>query len=177
MATCLALFDDSSTTWRLEPSALTPGLQGTWTNTITDPATLNEARGFTWSFQTSSGPVETYLHTDGTCLYIDAALADAAEIACLFRQYVPGSIEVIFCDQGYNFDLVITRDTTPAELIRRVDALSWSSPDAHPSDTESERNTAASSDGAPRQLERRNGRPRGGRRMRTTRASPPRWSR
>ncbi|WP_329390343.1 hypothetical protein OG625_38965 [Streptomyces sp. NBC_01351] len=123
MATYLALFGDSSTTWRIEPSALTPALQDIWADAIIDPTNRNEARGFTWSFQTSSGPAETYLHADGTCLYIDAALADAAEIACLFRQYVPGSIEVIFCDQGYNFDLVITPDTTAAELIGKVDAL------------------------------------------------------
>ncbi|MFE5481002.1 hypothetical protein [Streptomyces sp. NPDC056527] len=49
--------------------------------------------------------------------------ADAAEIACVFRQYVPGSIEVIFCNQAFNVDLVITPDTTPAELIGKVDAL------------------------------------------------------
>ncbi|WP_150529921.1 hypothetical protein [Streptomyces vinaceus] len=57
------------------------------------------------------------------CLYIDAALADAAEVACVLRQYVPGSIEVTFCDQGYDFDLVITPGTTPAELIGKADAL------------------------------------------------------
>lgn len=123
MATHLALFDDSSTTWRIEPSALTPALQEIWADAIIDPTNWHEARDFTWRFQTSSGPAETYLHADGTCLYIDAALADAAEIACLFRQYVPESIEVIFCDQSYNFDLVITSDTTPAELITKVHAL------------------------------------------------------
>ncbi|MFE6039860.1 hypothetical protein [Streptomyces sp. NPDC056452] len=123
MATYLALFDDSRTTWRIEPSALTPALQDIWADTITDPTIRSEVRGFTWSFWTSSGPAEACLHTDGTCLYIDAALADAAQIACVFRHYVPGSIEMIFCDQGYNFDLAMTPDTTPAELIRKVDAL------------------------------------------------------
>ncbi|MFE2275393.1 hypothetical protein ACFXB4_40015 [Streptomyces lavendulae] len=123
MATFLALFDHTNTTWSVEPSALTSALQDIWADTVIDPITRNEARGFTWNFETSSGPGETYLHTDGMCLYIDTAFADAAEIACLFRRYVPGSIEVIFCDQGYNFDLVITPDTTPAELISRADAL------------------------------------------------------
>ncbi|MFF9056706.1 hypothetical protein ACF09Z_36840 [Streptomyces erythrochromogenes] len=119
MATFLVLFDDSSTTWRIEPSALTPLLQDIWADTVIDPTIRSEARGFTWGFQTSRGPAETYLHTDGTCLYIDAALTDAAQIACIFRDCVPGSIEVIFCDQGYNFDLAITPDTTPAELLAK----------------------------------------------------------
>ncbi|MFE3584525.1 hypothetical protein [Streptomyces vinaceus] len=123
MATYLALFDDSSTTCRIEPSALTPVLQDIWADTVIDPTIRSEARGFTWSFQTSCGSAETYLHTDGTCLYIDAALTDAAQIACILRDCVPESIEVIFCDQGYNFDLVITPDTTPAELIGKADAL------------------------------------------------------
>ncbi|GHE44894.1 hypothetical protein CP980_33730 [Streptomyces vinaceus] len=94
-----------------------------WDDTITDPTVRNEARGFAWSFHTSNGPPEAYLDTDGMCLYIDAALADAAEVACVLRQYVPGSIEVTFCDQGYDFDLVITPGTTPAELIGKADAL------------------------------------------------------
>ncbi|MFD0078683.1 hypothetical protein ACFVIY_40570 [Streptomyces sp. NPDC127166] len=123
MATFLVLFDDFGTTWRVEPSVLTPVLQGIWADTVIDPTVRSEARGFTWSSQTSCGSAETYLDTDGTCLYIDAALTDAARIACVFRDCVPGSIEVIFCDQGYNFDLVITPDTTPAELIGKADAL------------------------------------------------------
>ncbi|MFF3652710.1 hypothetical protein ACFYXV_29250 [Streptomyces sp. NPDC002181] len=123
MATFLVLFDDSSTTWRFEPSALTPVLQGIWADTVIDPTIRSEARGFAWSFQTTCGSAETYLDTDGTCLYIDAAFTDAAQIACIFRDCVPGSIEVIFCDQGYNFDLVITPGAIPAELIGKVDAL------------------------------------------------------
>ncbi|MFD9412064.1 hypothetical protein ACFWBN_34340 [Streptomyces sp. NPDC059989] len=123
MATYLALFDDSSTIWRIEPSALTPVLQDIWADMVIDPTIRNEARGFTWSFQTSCGSAETYLDEDGTCLYIDAALTDAAQIACIFRDCVPGFIEVILCDQRCNFDLVITPDTTPAELIGKANAL------------------------------------------------------
>ncbi|MFF6787463.1 hypothetical protein ACFY9C_00085 [Streptomyces filamentosus] len=123
MATFLVLFDDSSTTWRIEPPALTPLLQGIWADTVIDPTIRGAARGFTWSLQTSCGSAEAYLDTDGTCLYIDAALTDAAQIACIFRDCVPRTIEVIFCDQGYNFDLVIAPGTTPAALIGKVDAF------------------------------------------------------
>ncbi|MFC8583665.1 hypothetical protein ACFUGD_03680 [Streptomyces sp. NPDC057217] len=123
MTAFLVLFDGSSTIWRVEPSALTPLLQGIWADTVIDPTIRSEARSFTWSFQTSCGSAEAYLDTDGTCLYIDAALTDAARIACVFRACVPGTIEVILCDQGYDFDLVITPGTTPAALIGKVDAL------------------------------------------------------
>ncbi|MFK0237751.1 hypothetical protein [Streptomyces vinaceus] len=68
-----------------------------WADTVVDPNVHGEARGFTRDFQTSDGPAEAHLDTDGTCLYIDADPGDAAQIACVFRDHVPGSIEVIFC--------------------------------------------------------------------------------
>ncbi len=50
----------------------------------------SEARGFTGNYQTSCGSAETYLDTDGTLLCIEVALTDAAQIACIFRDCVPG---------------------------------------------------------------------------------------
>jgi hypothetical protein len=46
---------------------------------------------------------------DETGLYLDAALADSAQLACLLRQWMPDSVDLVFCDQGYNFDVRVSR--------------------------------------------------------------------
>lgn len=57
---------------------------------------------------------------DETGLSLDAALADSAQLACLLRQWMPDSVELVFCDQGYNFDVRISPGATVAELIEEA---------------------------------------------------------
>lgn len=58
---------------------------------------------------------------DETGLYLDAAMADSAQFACLLRQWMPDSVDLVFCDQGYNFDVRVCPGATVAELIEEVD--------------------------------------------------------
>ncbi|PRY01002.1 hypothetical protein CLV72_102635 [Allonocardiopsis opalescens] len=58
---------------------------------------------------------------DATGLYLDAALADSARLACLLRQWMPDEVDLVFCDQGYTFDIRVRPGATAAELIEEVD--------------------------------------------------------
>ncbi|MGW1538915.1 hypothetical protein ACWCPM_01230 [Streptomyces sp. NPDC002309] len=76
----------------------------------------SEARSFGWSFETDDGPGEAYLHEDGTCLYLDLRYEDAAWLAVVFRRLAPAHLDVVFCDEGYTFDLRLLTEATDAEL-------------------------------------------------------------
>lgn len=62
------------------------------------------------------GPGEAYLHQDGTCLYLDVWHEDAAWLAVVFRRLAPADLDLIFCDEGYNFDIRLRPEATDAEL-------------------------------------------------------------
>ncbi|MET7552139.1 hypothetical protein ABZS95_43040 [Streptomyces sp. NPDC005479] len=42
--------------------------------------------------------------------------------ACAFRRFVPRDVELVFCDEGYNFHIPIRPDTDDAELIKLMNA-------------------------------------------------------
>ncbi|MFC9818140.1 hypothetical protein ACFVJM_39520 [Streptomyces virginiae] len=122
MATFMALFDGATTPWRADPVALTPVIRSVWTDVAVDASHRSEACGFRWTVETEEGPVEAYLDEDGTCLYLDTSLADAARLACLFRHFVPPDVELVLCDVGYNFHLVLRPGIDNAELIEQMNA-------------------------------------------------------
>ncbi|MEX3101911.1 MULTISPECIES: hypothetical protein [unclassified Streptomyces] len=122
MAAFMAFFDGSTTTWRVSSAAVTSGITELWPEVEADPTQLSEVRAFRWSFCTDEGQGEVLLPEDGTGLYLDAALADSAHVACLLRRLMPASVELVFCDQGFNFDVRVQPGVTAAELIADVDA-------------------------------------------------------
>ncbi|MEU9158502.1 hypothetical protein [Streptomyces sp. NPDC048417] len=122
MAAFMAFFDGSTTTWRVSSAAVTSGITELWAEVEADPTQRSEVCAFSWSFCTDEGPGEVLLPDDGTGLYLDAALADSAQVACLLRRLMPDSVELVFCDQGYNFDVRVQPGVTAAELIADVDA-------------------------------------------------------
>ncbi|MFJ4781287.1 hypothetical protein [Streptomyces sp. NPDC088762] len=147
----MALFDGAATPWRADPAALTPAIQAIWAEVEVDASRRSEACSFRWTVETEEGPVEAYLHEDasrrseacsfrwtveteegpveaylhedGTCLYLDTSLTDAARLACLFRRFVPRDVELVLCDQGYNFDIPLRHDIDDAELIEQMNAV------------------------------------------------------
>ncbi|MBZ9593492.1 hypothetical protein K7B06_00010 [Streptomyces erythrochromogenes] len=123
MATFMALFDGATTPWRADPVALTPPIRALWPDAEVDAPHRSEACGFRWTAETEEGPVEAYLHEDGTCLYLDTSLADAARLACLFRRFVPPDIELVLCDVGYNFHLALMPGIANTELIAQMHSV------------------------------------------------------
>ncbi|MFE7777717.1 hypothetical protein ACFU5O_28225 [Streptomyces sp. NPDC057445] len=43
-------------------------------------------------------------------------------LAVVFRRLVPAALDVVFCDEGYNFDVRLRSDVTDAELIELMTA-------------------------------------------------------
>ncbi|MFE7712491.1 hypothetical protein ACFU6I_43690 [Streptomyces sp. NPDC057486] len=123
MATFMALFDGAATPWRADPAALTPAIQAVWAEVEVDASRRSEACSFRWTVETEEGAVEAYLHENGTCLYLDTSLTDAARLACLFRRFVPRDVELVLCDQGYNFHIPLEHDIDDAELIKQMNAV------------------------------------------------------
>jgi len=122
--TFLVLVDPATTPWTADRGALTQVIQSVWTHVEIDSSARGEARAVTWAFETDAGAAEAYLHADGTCLYVDAAWADAVRLAMAFRRMAPETVEVVFCDDIYSFDVHMTHQTTEADLTAAAEKTS-----------------------------------------------------
>ncbi|MDT0268766.1 hypothetical protein RM844_20985 [Streptomyces sp. DSM 44915] len=122
MATYLAFFDGSTTPWRLDAAEVTTALAGSWGAVDAAPIRFAERPAVRWVVPTDDGPGEVVLPENGTGLYFDASLPDSARLAALLRRLVPDAVELVFCDQGYYFDVRVQPGTTAAELLAEVDA-------------------------------------------------------
>ncbi|MEV6204768.1 hypothetical protein AB0M64_33055 [Streptomyces sp. NPDC051771] len=82
----------------------------------------SEVRSLCWSFVSEDGLGEAHLHEDGTCLYLDTAESDAVRLAVVIRRITPADLDLVFCDQGYNFHVRLRSDVTDDELIKLMTA-------------------------------------------------------
>lgn len=82
----------------------------------------DDTHDIVWSAQGDSGPIDAYHHRDGTCLYLDGTLDDAAPFAVWYRTLVPPEVELLFCDDSYSFSIQINYEMTAAELVDAVNA-------------------------------------------------------
>jgi hypothetical protein len=64
----------------------------------------HESRDVVWTYAEDDQELEGYSHVNGTCIYLDSPLGLAAKFALWFRSLVPEDINLVFCDDGYNFD-------------------------------------------------------------------------
>jgi hypothetical protein len=117
-----------------------------WVAVEIDSTHRSEAQSFSWSFEAENGPGEAYLHEDGTCLYLDVWLEDAAWLTVVFRRLAPAHLDVVFCDEGYTFDVRLRPEATDAEL---TDLMMQSDPAEESTRTTSAPDRAGSS-GEPR---------------------------
>ena len=60
------------------------------------------------------------LSRDGQAVGLDGDIPEAAELAAWVRSVVPPEQELIFYDQGYHFDVALTPEITPQEIIAGV---------------------------------------------------------
>ncbi|EPD56216.1 MULTISPECIES: hypothetical protein [Streptomyces] len=135
MAQFLVLTDSEARGWRVDVDALTTAMRARWVPVEIDSTHRSEAQSFGWFFEAENGPGEAYLHEDGTCLYLNVWLEDAAWLAVVFRRLAPAHLDVVFCDEGYNFHVRLRPEATDAEL---TDLMMQSDPAA-----ESTRTTSA----------------------------------
>ena len=116
----MVLVDGDAGGWRADHEALTQAIREGWAGVEIDSTPRSEARNCCWSFETEDGAGEAYLHEDGTCLYVDTPQADAVRLAVAFRKLTPPGLDLVFCDEGYNFDIRLGPETTDAELIESM---------------------------------------------------------
>jgi hypothetical protein len=120
--TFLAVVEGDAGGWRIDRDALTDAIRARWPGVEIDTMHRSEVRSLTWQFKTENGPGEAYLHEDGTCLYMDVWQEDAIWLAVVFRRLTPMDRDLVFCDEGYTFDVRLRAGTTEAELTDLVNA-------------------------------------------------------
>ncbi|MFE9476379.1 hypothetical protein ACFYOR_35985 [Streptomyces griseofuscus] len=120
--TFLAVVEGDVGGWRIDRDALTDAIRARWSKVGIDSMHRSEVRSLVWQFETENGPGEAYLHEDGTCLYLDVWKEDAIWLAIVFRELTPMDLDLVFCDEGYTFDVRLRTGTTEAELTNLVNA-------------------------------------------------------
>ncbi|MFE0921169.1 hypothetical protein ACFW24_25785 [Streptomyces nigra] len=121
--TFLAVVDGDAGGWHVDRDALTDAIRVRWAEVAIESSHRSEVRSLIWEFDTDNGPGEAYLHEDGTCLYMDASEEDAIWLAIAFRRLTPMHLDLVFCDEGYSFDVRLPTGTTEAELVALVNAV------------------------------------------------------
>ncbi|NUL04854.1 hypothetical protein HRW07_16795 [Streptomyces lunaelactis] len=114
----LVVFDSDE--WSVAQDALVSSLTTDWPTASVRRRELDEGaqvRDVEWEVQREGEEVEGYTHVDGRCIYLDGAIDLVADFALWYRKLVPKEIEVIFCDDGYSFDVAVDETSTTAELV------------------------------------------------------------
>ncbi|MFE2267593.1 hypothetical protein [Streptomyces griseosporeus] len=120
--TFLVVVEGDAGGWCIDRDALTAAICARWTGVEIDSTPSSAARNLVWEFETEIGPGEAYLHEDGTCLYMDVWQEDAIWLAIVFRELTPANLDLVFCDEGYTFDVRLVTGTAEADLTELVAA-------------------------------------------------------
>ncbi|WP_055630887.1 hypothetical protein [Streptomyces hirsutus] len=118
--TFLVLVEGDASGWRVDREALTAAIRARWASVEVDSTHHSEVQSFRWEFETENGPGEVYLHEDGTCLYMDVWQDEAVGLAIAFRELAPADLDLVFCDDGYTFDVKLRAGATKAGLAELV---------------------------------------------------------
>lgn len=119
--TYLTVFDGTRSDWSLPRADLVAALSRSWPDIRPSRGPSgDEARDVVWTFGEGDSELEIYAHKSGTCLYVDGDLKGAAMFATWYRSLVPLAVEVIFCDDSYSFNTVISPGMTSDDLVEAV---------------------------------------------------------
>ncbi|WP_017582351.1 hypothetical protein [Nocardiopsis valliformis] len=121
--TFLVFVEGDTGGWRVDRKSLTEAVSARWPEVGIDSTHHSEVRSLLWEFETEHGPGEAYLHQGGTCLYMDVWQEDAVWLAIAFRELAPADLDLVFCDEGYTFDVQLRAGATEADLTDLVDAV------------------------------------------------------
>jgi hypothetical protein len=122
MVTFVVFVDGDADGWRVDHGALTSAIRAGWGEVEIDSMPRSEVRAFHWRFETEDGVGEVDLHKKGTCLYMNVAETDAVRLAVLFRRLAPAGLDLVFCDEGYTFDVQLDSEASDAELVDLMNA-------------------------------------------------------
>lgn len=108
--------------WHVDRGAPTEAIHARWPGVEIESSARSAVRSLIWELDTANGLGEAYLHEDGMCLYMDVGEEDAICLAIAFRRLTPTHLDLVFCDEGYTFDVRVPAGTTEAELTALVSA-------------------------------------------------------
>ncbi|MER7830819.1 hypothetical protein [Streptomyces sp. NPDC095602] len=116
----MAVIEGDVGAWHVDRDALTEVVRARWPDAETGSSASSAVRSRVWEFDTEKGPGEAYLHADGTCLYMHVWEEEAIWLTAAFRRLIPVHLGLVFCDEGYAFDVRVPTGTTEAELAALV---------------------------------------------------------
>lgn len=91
----------------VRPEELMTALGRDWPGVIVTEG-YGEVDGVVWTYMEDGQRLEGASHVDGTCIYLDGALALSARCALWFRGVVPQDVVLHFCDEAFTFHGVVT---------------------------------------------------------------------
>ncbi|WP_052411135.1 hypothetical protein [Streptomyces sp. NRRL S-118] len=116
--TYLVVFDSDE--WSVGQDVLVASLAAEWPDAAirrNQPPEGSKVRDIEWQLKRGGEEVEGHTHVDGRCIYLDGDIALVADLALWYRTLVPKDIDVVFCDEGYSFDVTIDDTTTKDDLV------------------------------------------------------------
>ncbi|MGW1037409.1 hypothetical protein ACWD4Z_35115 [Streptomyces antibioticus] len=117
--TYLAVFE--SDTWRLERDALARALASDWPQAQVKLASPGAAgsvvRDVEWTYRSEFGELEGYAHADGQGIYLEGPIEVVADFVVWYRGLVPVDEQIVFCDDLYSFDGVVSSNASRGDIV------------------------------------------------------------
>jgi hypothetical protein len=120
--TFMVAADPDAGRWSVDRDALEAVIFEKWPGAAAGTDSASTVRSVVWSMETDDGPGEVYLSADGTCLYMDVWEQYALWLAVAFRALVPPQVGLVFCDEGYTFDVAVPPGVTVDGLTESMEA-------------------------------------------------------
>ncbi|MEU7282565.1 hypothetical protein AB0A69_27880 [Streptomyces sp. NPDC045431] len=114
----LVAFDSDE--WRVGQDLLVASLAAEWPDAAVRRRELSDGDKYgdvEWELRRGDADLEGRSHVDGRCLYLDGDIGLVADFALWYRKFVPAGIDLVFCDEGYHFDVTIDATTTRDDLV------------------------------------------------------------
>lgn len=118
--TYLTVFDGDAFGWHLSRAAILSALSRDWPD-LEPRLGESDVRDVSWALPAVDGAYEAYMSEDGTCLYVEGDLSSAVSLAVWCRKLIPERIEVVFCNESYDFSAVVSSAMSAETLFSIVE--------------------------------------------------------
>ncbi|MEC4984066.1 MAG: hypothetical protein SAJ37_01620 [Oscillatoria sp. PMC 1068.18] len=117
----------ASTSWKINLVDFTQSLQQQWSDVkIRTVTNSDDYYALEWVILKGER-LDGALHRDGQGVSLDRSLKICASFAIWFRSLVPETQNLLFYDQGFNFQINLNLKTTKSEIIQLVSLVDNSS--------------------------------------------------
>ena len=110
-----ALSPDDS--WNVNPQKFAHQLALRWPTVEIEEQTAEDSRYFDFDLRMPHSRVVGGFARAGDAFIMEGDLRDCVQLALWFRSIVPPEHPLVFCDEGYAYDIALTPGTTDAEVF------------------------------------------------------------